>query len=292
MSRADTPNTSSTASRNAPSHWPPPLLLINPTALLPLPLPADPKLAQQARMHKSRLVDPARDKVETELNSNQRLEWVGDAALHYLVSEALQRLLPRATSGDLSRLRQYLTSNSVFGHLGLLYGLSKTLYTGTAGVKSRPWERELKIVADAFEASICAGLRSDKGDKGELVDVEAGYTFVRALVSPDFFPELELVKKFLDSRTSFLHPETGSSMQRLEDVIEGTVRLSPPDVPPLTLHNDVHTWHDVLLPRKGWTSTLYLGSTAPAVGHGRNKPSAREDALAKYFKKLPPSADS
>ena len=58
---------------------------------------ADPQLLDDALTHRS-----------AQARHNERLEFLGDAVLGFLVAEALWRRFPQATEGELSRLRARL----------------------------------------------------------------------------------------------------------------------------------------------------------------------------------------
>lgn len=94
-------------SRPPPEHWIPPFLRFSRDALPALPAIVDDDARARVFVHKSVFpvreqlaVDPAIRKV-AELDCNQRLEWLGDALLEWLVSEELIVLFPRANQGDL-----------------------------------------------------------------------------------------------------------------------------------------------------------------------------------------------
>ncbi len=74
-----------------PDGWAPPSIDFVPALLPALPTIADPVLALQARTLKSSLMRVAgvRDSRSAELDSNELLEWTGDAILHALVSKRL-----------------------------------------------------------------------------------------------------------------------------------------------------------------------------------------------------------
>lgn len=87
-----------------PDGWAPPSIDFVPASLPALPTIADPVLALQARTLKASLmrVAGARDNRSAELDSNELLEWSGDAILHALVSKRLRAVFPRGTAAELS----------------------------------------------------------------------------------------------------------------------------------------------------------------------------------------------
>lgn len=90
-----------------PASWAPPSIDFVRSALPSLPRIQDPELVRQPRTMKSGLsLDPdgieKRELRTAELGSNERLEWRGDVAFHFHISDRLQAMFPRATVGELS----------------------------------------------------------------------------------------------------------------------------------------------------------------------------------------------
>lgn len=92
--------------RAPPSDWTPSLLSFNAAALPALPDITDSALRAKAATHKSALPSgTSRSSFAhrvAETKSNRRLEWVGDACLHWILSWAIQKNYPKAVSGALS----------------------------------------------------------------------------------------------------------------------------------------------------------------------------------------------
>ena len=87
--------------------------------------------------------------------SNERLEFLGDAVLDLVVSEALFRALPDADEGDLSRLRASIVRDKSLAELAASLGLGEHLILGSGEKKAGGHRRE-SILADALEALIGA----------------------------------------------------------------------------------------------------------------------------------------
>ena len=88
-------------------------------------------------------------------DNNERLEFVGDSILGFIIGEALYRRFPAATEGELSRLRAGLVQKSTLADIARELGLGEHLILGTGELKSGGANRE-SILADALEAVICA----------------------------------------------------------------------------------------------------------------------------------------
>lgn len=87
--------------------------------------------------------------------NNERLEFLGDAVLGLLVAEALHARFPRATEGDLTRLRAALVREETLAAIARELALGESLHLGPGELRSGGHRRE-SILADAFEAVVAA----------------------------------------------------------------------------------------------------------------------------------------
>jgi ribonuclease-3 len=85
----------------------------------------------------------------------ERLEFLGDAVLSFVVAEMLYREFDGAAEGDLSRYRAALVSGETLGAIALDAGLGEHLRLGEGELKSGGFRRT-SILADALEAVIGA----------------------------------------------------------------------------------------------------------------------------------------
>lgn len=83
--------------------------------------------------------------------NNERLEFLGDAILDFVISEALYRARPRASEGDLSKLRASLVKDASLATIAADLGVGEHLILGGGELKSGGHRRE-SILADALEA--------------------------------------------------------------------------------------------------------------------------------------------
>lgn len=83
--------------------------------------------------------------------NNERLEFLGDAVLDFVISEAIFRLVPEASEGDMSRLRASLVKDASLAKIAAELGLGEHLVLGGGEQKSGGHRRE-SILADAIEA--------------------------------------------------------------------------------------------------------------------------------------------
>lgn len=86
---------------------------------------------------------------------NERLEFLGDSLLNFVIAEQLYRRVGQATEGDLSRLRASLVKGGTLAALARSAGIGDQLRLGSGELKSGGFRRE-SILADALEALIGA----------------------------------------------------------------------------------------------------------------------------------------
>lgn len=98
------------------------------------------QLLQQALTHRS----------ANGLN-NERLEYLGDAVLDFVISEAVYLQRPDATEGVLSRLRSSLVKDATLAELATELDIGDHLILGP-GEKKSGGHRRASILADALEA--------------------------------------------------------------------------------------------------------------------------------------------
>jgi len=83
--------------------------------------------------------------------NNERLEYLGDAILSFVVAEYLYQRFPKAKEGQLSRLRSLLVKGVTLAEIGKEFKLGDYLNLGGGELKSGGFRRE-SIIADAVEA--------------------------------------------------------------------------------------------------------------------------------------------
>lgn len=87
--------------------------------------------------------------------NNERLEFLGDAVLGFVVAETLYSRFEKASEGQLSRFRSSLVKKDTLADLARHYSLGDYLLLGTGELKSGGFRRD-SILADAMEAIIGA----------------------------------------------------------------------------------------------------------------------------------------
>ena len=87
--------------------------------------------------------------------NNERLEFLGDAILGFVVADELLQRHPQASEGDLSRQRSALVNRQTLAELATELGLGALLILGPGELKSGGRQRQ-SILADAVEAVVGA----------------------------------------------------------------------------------------------------------------------------------------
>lgn len=94
-------------------------------------------------------------------NNNERLEFLGDSILGFVIAHKLYELFPSAPEGVLSRLRASLVNQSSLAELARKHQVGDYLLLGSGELKSGGFRRD-SILSDALEAIIGA-LYNDQG---------------------------------------------------------------------------------------------------------------------------------
>jgi len=87
--------------------------------------------------------------------NNERLEFLGDGALNFVIATQLYLKFPHLAEGDLSRLRAQLVKEATLSEIAQTLHLGDALKMGEGELKSAGWRRP-SILADALEAIVGA----------------------------------------------------------------------------------------------------------------------------------------
>lgn len=110
--------------------------------------------------------------------NNERLEFLGDAVLNFVISEAVFGIRQDANEGDLSRLRASLVKDTSLAQIASELGLGEHLILGS-GERKSGGHRRASILADALEAIFGA------------VFLDAGFDAAKTMVERVFATRLE-----------------------------------------------------------------------------------------------------
>ncbi len=112
---------------------------------------SDDQILLKALKHRSYLTVSG----ESRIQSNERLELLGDAVLGLIVTEFLYQAYPNKEEGDLTTLKSVLVSRKSLSKIGRELGLGQYMLLSVAESKSGGRKRA-SILADAIEALIGA----------------------------------------------------------------------------------------------------------------------------------------
>jgi ribonuclease-3 len=117
---------------------------------MPLPIFKDPSLLRRALTHRSYL-----NEHPEELEDNERLEFLGDAVLDFVVGAFLYHRFPEMSEGRLTRLRAALVRTEQLAAFAVELGIGPLMRVGRGeeegGGRQRP-----SLLCDTFEAVVSA----------------------------------------------------------------------------------------------------------------------------------------
>ncbi len=160
----------------------------------------NPDLLQEALSHRS-----------CGSRNYERLEFLGDSLLNFVVASELYLLHPTEDEGSLSRLRASLVRQSTLAEIAKELSIGDFLLMGTGELRSGGYKRD-SILSDAVESIIGA------------VYLEAGYDQARDLVLRLFnnrMSQLPSASELKDPKTKLQELLQGRGLQRASyDVVE------------------------------------------------------------------------
>ena len=119
--------------------------------------------------------------------NNERLEFLGDAVLDFVISEAVYAARPEAPEGDLSKLRASLVKDTTLAGIASELGMGNHLILG-AGERKTGGHRRESILADALEAIFGA------------VFLDEGYDAAKAIIAKAYESRLTELPDVADLR--------------------------------------------------------------------------------------------
>ena len=118
----------------------------------------------------------ANERRETSSSHNERLEFLGDTVLGFVIGELIYRSFPNLQEGSLSKIKAHLVSSSTLAAKGRELGIGRFLRMGAGEARSGGAEK-LSLLADGFEA-VVAAIYLDGG-------LPAADAFLRRIFLPD-----------------------------------------------------------------------------------------------------------
>jgi len=88
-------------------------------------------------------------------DNNERLEFLGDSLLNFIIADELFQRYPKSREGELSRFRANLVNGKMLADIAQRFEIGNYLHLGAGELKSGGFQRK-SIIADAIEAIIGA----------------------------------------------------------------------------------------------------------------------------------------
>ncbi|HSD98910.1 MAG TPA: ribonuclease III [Patescibacteria group bacterium] len=153
-----------------------------------LPVFTNKELFEQAFTHRS-FLNEAKDKIE----SNERLEFLGDSILSFVVSQELFKKYPQFNEGILTNIRSLLVNTKILAQTAKDLGFGDYLRLSKGEEEAKGRENQ-SLLADSFESFIGA------------LFLDQGIAATSAFIATNLFPKMdEIVKsnQFKDPKSLF-----------------------------------------------------------------------------------------
>ncbi|MDT8388023.1 MAG: ribonuclease III [Thiogranum sp.] len=206
--------------------------------------------ALQYRFRNPALLEAALTHRSAASLNNERMEFLGDAVLGYLIAAGLFERFPEATEGQLSRLRAMLVKRDTLASVARNLKLGDYLRLGSGELKSGGFRRD-SILADALEA-ILGAIVLDNGGSLDACDACVQRLFAERI------EKLSPVDELKDPKT------------RLQEYLQSR-RLELPVYKVLEISGDAHDQSFVVECR-------VAGVEAPVRGAGSSRRRAEQVA--------------
>jgi ribonuclease-3 len=178
---------------------------------------------------------------------NERLEFLGDAALELVVTEELYVRFPDFTEGQLTPIRSALVNYQMMASIARSINLENFILLSRGEAKDTGRAREV-ILANALEAVIGA------------IYLDRGYGDTKKFVTKFILSELDTVMK------KGLYRDAKSALQ---EKIQEKLKITPS----YRVLKEIGPDHE-----KTFTVGVYFGETCAAEGVGRSKQEAEVEA--------------
>jgi len=193
--------------------------------------------------------------VGTHWNSNERLEFLGDAVLNFLVADYLHTSHPGMEEGELTKYRSRLVNRKILAQRAKEFRISEFLFLSSSAAQSIDSGSD-SILADAFEAIIGA-LYLDGG-------IEAARGFVhRTILSKEHV--LHGARADDNYKSTLLEYAQGRAL----------------GIPRYSVVREEGPEHD-----RRFTVEVFVGTQSYGVGRGRSKKDAEQAAAAEAISKI------
>ncbi|KAG9307180.1 hypothetical protein G9A89_017008 [Geosiphon pyriformis] len=208
---------------------------------------------------------------------NERLEFLGDSIVSFVVANFLYTRFPHYKEGELTLMRANLVCKKSLARFALQLELDKELRLGVGALRDRGRESE-KVLEDAFEAYIGA----------VFLDSNSSMSAIQYFMEPILLPAVEE----LTPSSAVTHKGTKDKKQSIDllETLPSDLSLNADLQDPI---NKLQTWSQ----RKGlgipdykeigessndtnaiFTIAVYIKGKMKGEGKGRNKKDAKKEA--------------
>ncbi len=209
----------------------------------------DEKLLKQAFTHRS-YINENRD---SNLEHNERLEFLGDAVLELVITDFLYKKMPESSEGELTAFRSGLVNAETCAKVAQTLGVNDFLLLSKGESKDTGRARQY-ILANTLEAIIGA------------LYLDQGYEAAKDFILKNIAPMLELIAasgKYIDNKSLF---QERAQENAGHTPVYKTIRETGPD-------------HD-----KHFTVVVYVGNEVMGEGEGQSKQDAEQAAAKSALK--------
>lgn len=193
---------------------------------------------------------------ETDIQDNERLEFLGDAVLNLIVGHLLMQRYPALKEGDLSRMRANLVNESQLASIARKMDLGSHIQLGKGEIQSQGWDKN-SILANTYEAVIAA------------VYLDGGFDAAFGIIGGAFSSLMDSVARL-------------SANSDYKSQIQELVQMKYQKIPDYTVVHESGPDHD-----KTFHVELKVGEIQ-TKGIGKSKKAAEQDAARKGLDILNP----
>lgn len=145
---------------------------------------------------------------EHHLESNERIEFLGDGLLNLLTGEYIYKTFPEMTEGEMTKLRAIYVCEEANYNYAISLGLDELLLLGV-GEEQTGGRKKKAVVADTFECFLGATY------------LTFGLEAVRNILSTIFFPNIKRLEKelFVDYKTKLQELIQADHDSKLEYIV-------------------------------------------------------------------------
>ncbi|RMH72234.1 MAG: ribonuclease III [Gemmatimonadetes bacterium] len=208
----------------------------------------NPGWLQQALQHRSYL----HDENSGGLESNERMEFLGDAVLELVVNDYLFHHYPNESEGNLTKIKGLVVSKPILAERGADIHLPDYLLMGV----SSGGEISPSVIADAYEALLCA------------IYLDGGLKAARAFLAQHFLPQINKIIR---------DKQHANYKSALQEYIQGRYK-SHPVYQVVQVEGPDH--------QQTFTVNVLVEKQVIGSGQGRSKKEAQQEAARVALLKL------